>query len=242
MSRFFNDLRDYELNESILDRGILKAVFMAGFGGSGKTYTLSKVKSGRIEPRIVNVDRFIEYYSKGYEELYFDKAKRQTIKQLIQYVNSLLPLAIDCTSKKYQRTIQRANILENIGYDTAMIFVNCDLNVALERNKRRQRVVDDEEIISAYEYLQKSKPYLRSKFNLFIEVNNNSDDILTDEVLLRVFVKMNYFYDSPVRNPIGIELLEYMRKNNYKYLIPNVYTLSELESMLSQFYRGGRSA
>jgi len=103
MSRFLNDLRNYELNESILDRGIFKAVFMAGAGGSGKSYVLSKVKSGSIEPRIVNIDRFIEYYGHDYEKEYFDRSRKQTTKQLIQYVNSLLPLAIDCTSKNTKK-------------------------------------------------------------------------------------------------------------------------------------------
>ncbi len=234
MSRFLNDLRNYELNESILDRGIFKAVFMAGAGGSGKSYVLSKVKSGSIEPRIVNIDRFIEYYGHDYEKEYFDRSRKQTTKQLIQYVNSLLPLAIDCTSKKHEKTIQRANILENVGYDTAMVFVNTDLDIALERSSKRKRKVPEEEIINAYNYLQKSKPYLKSKFNLFLEITNNGD--IDDEVILKIFKKMNFFYDTPVRNPIGIETIEVMRKNGWKYLVPNVYTFTELEEILIPFH------
>lgn len=234
MSRFLNDLREYELNESILDKGILKAVFMAGSPGSGKGYILNKVKSGSIEPRIVNIDKFIEYYGHNYEQYWFDRSRKQTTKQLIQYVNSMLPLAIDCTSKKHEKTIQRANILESIGYDTAMIYINTSLETSLERASKRTRKVPEEEIVSAYELLQKSKPYLRSKFSLFLEINNN-DGELTDEVVLKAFKKLSFFYETPVRNEIGKETIALMKQNNWKYLIPNVYTFGELEALLIPF-------
>ena len=235
MSRLCNDLRNWELNESILDRGILKAVFLAGIGGAGKSYVVSKIMSGAIEPRIVNVDKFIELYGQGYEKEYFDRSRKQTTKQLIQYVNSLLPLAIDNTSKKHEVVIKRANILESLGYDTAMIYVNTSLDTSLQRASTRKRKVPEEEIISAYEYLQKSKPFLRAKFGLFLEVNNE-DGEFTDDVITKLFKKMAFFYDNPVRNPIGIETIELMRKNNWKYLMPEVYTLNELESMLIPFH------
>jgi len=43
-------LEDY-ITEGINDKGIFKACFMCGSAGSGKSYTLSKVKSGSIEPQ-----------------------------------------------------------------------------------------------------------------------------------------------------------------------------------------------
>jgi len=104
----------------------------------------------------------------------------------------------------------------------------------LERSSKRKRKVPEEEIINAYNYLQKSKPYLKSKFNLFLEITNNGD--IDDEVILKIFKKMNFFYDTPVRNPIGIETIEVMRKNGWKYLVPNVYTFTELEEILIPFH------
>ena len=50
------------LTEGIEDKGIFKAVFLAGHPGSGKSYTLDRIKSGQIEPRIVNTDKFVEHY------------------------------------------------------------------------------------------------------------------------------------------------------------------------------------
>ena len=38
------------LTEGIEDKGIFKAVFMAGHPGAGKTFVLNSIKSGQIEP------------------------------------------------------------------------------------------------------------------------------------------------------------------------------------------------
>jgi len=48
-------LRDY-LTEGIHDKGIFKACFMSGSAASGKSYVISKIQSGFVEPRIVNTD------------------------------------------------------------------------------------------------------------------------------------------------------------------------------------------
>ena len=50
-------LENYLISEGINDKGIFKACFMCGHPGAGKSYTLTKIKSGIIEPRIVNIDK-----------------------------------------------------------------------------------------------------------------------------------------------------------------------------------------
>jgi hypothetical protein len=54
MTRLFQYIQ--ELNESINDKGIFKAVFMSGSSASGKSYVISKITSGQIQPRMVNSD------------------------------------------------------------------------------------------------------------------------------------------------------------------------------------------
>lgn len=199
------------------------------------SYTLSKIKSGQIEPRIVNVDKFIEYFGKNYEEEYYNKSKKITMNQLFLYVNSLLPLFVDVTSSKPNTVVRRYNILENIGYDLAAVHVNCSLEVAIERARKRTRKVDEDNIKRYFEQIEKTKPFLRSKFNLFIEVNND-DGELTDEVILSAFKKIKFYYDSPVKNPIGVETIETMKENGFKYLTPEVYSQNELKSIIDKWY------
>lgn len=223
------------ITESILDRGIFKAVFMAGGAGSGKSYVLSKVKSGSIEPRIVNVDKFIEFYNTSYDE-YYDQSKILTKGQLFNYVNSALPLAIDTTAAHVDSAIKKQKLLELIGYDTAMIFVNTSLDMSLRRARSRKRVVADEEVVKYYNLLLKAKSILKSQFPLFIEVKNDAGE-LTDEVVLKVFKRMSFFYESPIKNSIGQETIKKMKDNNYKYLIPGIYEKDELKNIIDKWYR-----
>ena len=48
------------VNESINDKGIFKAIFMAGTPGAGKT-TVAKKLSGGVEPRFVSTDTWVEF-------------------------------------------------------------------------------------------------------------------------------------------------------------------------------------
>jgi hypothetical protein len=49
-------LMEYIMNEGIQDKGIFKACFMSGSAASGKSYVITKITSGQINPRIVNTD------------------------------------------------------------------------------------------------------------------------------------------------------------------------------------------
>jgi len=234
--RLDNFIKEYiNIDEGIEDKGIFKAVFMAGSSGSGKSYTLKKIKSGSIEPRIVNIDKFIEA---GYTDT--DKSKKLTVSQLSLYLNSMLPLFVDSTSSLQQAIITRYNTLENIGYDMAMIFVNTPLDVAIKRaGERKERYVDPEFVEKSYNNLQKMKGFLRSKFQLFIEVNNDGD-VLNNKVILNTFKKISYFYTSSIRNPIGKANIETMKDNGWKYLTPNIYTKNELDRMAKMWFRSTR--
>lgn len=224
------------ITESILDRGIFKAVFMGGSAGSGKSYVLKKIKSGGIEPRIVNVDVFIEKFGGNSYENFYDRSKHLTVNQLTLYINSCLPLFIDITSTEPTSTVKRYNILENIGYDMALVFVNTSLETALERNRNRERTIPDDMVKDYHDKAQKMKGFLRTKFPLFMEVKNDEGE-LTDSVILHAYKKMEFFYDSPVKNPIGQQHVQKMRENGWKYLTPELMTMGELKQMTSQWYR-----
>lgn len=224
------------ITESVLDRGVFKAVFMGGSAGSGKSYVLKKIKSGSIEPRIVNVDVFIEKFGNYSYTDFYDRSKHLTVNQLTLYIDSCLPLFIDITSTDPTNTVKRYNILENLGYDMAIVFVNTSLETAIERNRQRKRVIPDELVQDYHDKAQKMKGFLRTKFPLFLEIKNDTGE-LTDDVILRAFKKMEFFYDSPVKNPIGQQYLQRMRENGWKYLTPNIFTMGELKQMTSQWYR-----
>jgi hypothetical protein len=225
------------VNESIEDIGIFKGIFLGGHPGSGKSYLLSKVKSGRVEPRMVNVDLYPERKDPlgGHYEMFYDRSKKLLMSSLTLYINSLLPLACDTTSAQTNTVIRRYNILENLGYDLGMIFVNTSKETAWDRIQRRTRKVPRDDFEKYYDSVTQTKTFLKSKFPFFVEVNNDVGE-LTNEVILQAFRKVSYFYEASIKNPIGIEWYNLMRENGWKYLTPNIMSLAELKGKVSEWY------
>ncbi len=232
------------VNESINDIGRLKAIFLVGFPGSGKSYTLSKIKSGNIEPRIINTDRVVEYFGKTknldlsvpLEKALIDKSKILTKEFLFQYLNGILPLVIDSTSSNSRNLLLRYGALESIGYDIGVVFINTDLEVALERIKQRERKVPEDFIRKTHDKISSMKDFYKSKFNFMIEVNNNEGE-LTDDVILQSFKKVTGFYTSPLKNPIGQDLIKKMEDKREKYLLPNIIKKDGLMKVVNLWYR-----
>jgi len=131
--------------------------------------------------------------------------------------------------------MKRKHILESMGYDTAMIFVNTSLETSIERASKREREVDEKFIRKIYADIQKHKNFYRGKFDTWMEVNNDEGE-LTQEVINNAFKFMGNFYNSPVQNPIGQEKIEKMKENGWKYLDPNVTPMDTIKSTLSGWY------
>jgi adenylate kinase len=169
------------MSESTADAGILKAVFVVGVPGAGKTYTLNKL-SGAISPKIVNTDRAVEYVSQKHQvqvnnsnyPAFKDNVQRITQKTLASYLNGLLPLFIDSTSNDASNILSRVGILESLGYDVGMIFIDTDLDTAINRAANRpenlKREVDQDFIKKVHAQAHQNKAYFASKFSFFISI------------------------------------------------------------------------
>lgn len=230
--------KDY-LTESINDKGIMKCMFMAGQPGAGKSYTIQNIKAGFIDPKVVNIDKFVEHFKAYSDEdwaTHGETAKMLTKNQFALYLNGLLPLWVDGTSSSAPAVLRRRGILNSLGYDTGMIWVNCSLETALKRAAQRERTVPEEHIKETYETIQKMKAYYQQEFKYFLEINND-DGELTNEIILSSFKKTTSFFSSPIENPIGKELVEKMKSNGAKYLTDNGYTIEQIQKLIDSWYR-----
>lgn len=227
------------LTESINDKGIFKACFMAGFPASGKSYVISQIKAGDFGVKVVNTDTWVEFFGEGggidWKE-FGDKTKQLTKAQLFLYLNSLLPLWIDGTSASSHALFRRKGILESIGYDTAMVWVNTSLETVLKRNQMRKRHVDEDFIKETYNKLEKYRGYYKTQFKPFLMINND-DGEFTDDIMLASYKKMRSFFSSPINNFIGQDLKEDMIKNGQKYLLDtDKYDKSYLNKLIENWY------
>jgi tRNA uridine 5-carbamoylmethylation protein Kti12 len=226
------------LREGIEDKGIFKAMFMAGHPGAGKSYVLRKVKSGQVEPRLVNTDKtfplFKEWWSTDWPKI-STKVKTINKNQLALYINSMLPLAVDGTAIDTSQVLKRIGILESFGYDVGMIFVNTSLETALKRASKRERPVDPEFIKKVYDRVNKARSFYRTKFQTWIEIDND-DGQLTSKFITDGFKFASAFYGSPIVNPVGKDNVKVMRENGWKYLSPNIYPMERIKSATNAWY------
>src|SRR5574343_101468 len=239
------NLRQHMLTEGINDAGIFKACFLCGSPGSGKSYTYQQIQVGSVSPRIVNTDKFMEHFIQKYSfdqsdtgerHTFTDKSKLLTQKQLALYLNSMVPLALDTTSVNPGSTMRRKGILESIGYDTGMVFVMCSLDTALKRAEGRTRKVDPDYIKDTYKMITELSSYYKTIFNPFLVIDND-DDMLTNDVILTSFKKMSSFYNGPIANPIGKNIVQDMRDKGEKYITQSTMSMSELNSLVDYWYR-----
>lgn len=236
------------IEESRNDRGILKAVFVIGIPGAGKSYTVSQLK-GAISPKVVNTDRATEFLSKKFDmpsnnqtwrSFFRDKTRPMTVNALYNYLNGMLPLFIDGTSNDVSNILGRAGILESVGYDVGMVFINTSLDVAQERATQRGtdigRHVNPEFIEQVYKLSEKNKEYFKGKFSFFKEVSNDPGE-LDNAAILKLFRQVSGFYDEPLNNPVGQRTIEKLREKKEAYLVPTIFEADDLKKKVAGWYR-----
>ena len=202
-----------ELQEGVYDPNILKAFFLAGGPGSGKSYVVQRTTGG-LGMKVVNSDDAFEKLLKDAgldakmppeqeqpRNVARDRAKEITAKQKKNYLAGRLGLIIDGTGRDYDKIAYQARELEGLGYDTHMIFVNTSLDVALERNKKRDRTVPEPIVVKSWNAVQRNIGKFSNFFKgNFIIIDNNDPD---EDMMQQVFKRVRALANRKVRNRRG---------------------------------------
>ncbi len=199
----------YELQEGLQDPNIFKAFFLAGGPGSGKSYVIRKTTGG-TGLKVVNSDPAFEKLLKAAglslkmagddprRDIVRGKAKEITKKMKANYLEGRIGLIIDGTGKKYDGIAKQKVELESLGYDCYMIFVNTSLDVALERNLKRERTVPEDITIRSWKSVQSNIGKFSNLFkNGMIIVDNNKAN---EDVILSVFKRVKSLLKNKVTN------------------------------------------
>ena len=178
------------LREGVYDPGIFKAFFLAGGPGSGKTFVTRSAFAG-TGLKLVNSDAAFERGLKKAnlslkmpdEEEYFRniiraKAKMTTATTLDTYVQGRLGLVIDATGRDLNVINTQKRMLDQLGYDSYMVFVNTSLEVALERNKNRPRSIPEYIVTNSWNGVQRNIGQFQRIFspNRMLIVDNNRSE------------------------------------------------------------------
>ena len=199
-----------ELQEGVYDPNIFKAFFLAGGPGSGKSYVARRTTGG-MGLKVVNSDDAFESFLKkaglslkmppeqeAPRAVVRGRAKELTAKRKGNYLEGRLGLIIDGTGKEFDKIQRQARQLQELGYDTYMIFVNTSLDVALQRNAERPRSVPESIVIKSWKDVQSNL----GKFNNFfgggmIIVDNNDAG---EDVFTQVFKRIQKLVKRKVQN------------------------------------------
>jgi shikimate kinase len=202
------------IQEGVYDPGIFKAFFLAGGPGSGKTYVTHR-STGGMGLKLVNSDtRFERYLIKAGLSLKMpDKesalrdplraqAKKVTGDQMDRYIQGRLGIVIDATGRDYGIISRQKSLLQMLGYDCYMIFVNTSLEVALERNRIRTRRVPENITKKSWQAVQNNIGKFQTTFGRsnFIVVDNNN---ASEDILNKLWTRVRGLVRAPVRSIIA---------------------------------------
>jgi shikimate kinase len=205
------------LNEGVDDPAIFKAVFLAGGPGSGKSFIVGKTGLPVLGFKVVNSDDAFENAMKKAgkamtpDEIFSDegqeirgRAKALTGKKQAMYITGRLGLVIDGTGKDFAKVRKQAKVLQDLGYDTAMIFVNTDLDTAIERDKLRDRSVGEKEVTQMWKDVQKNIGAFQQMFGKqdMLVVDNSTGKDFKKETL-RAYRDVQKFIKREPDNPLA---------------------------------------
>ena len=180
------------LNEGVHDKGIFKAVFLAGGPGSGKDYVLDNTLAGNGMVEI-NSDKALEFLmdkknlsktmpasEKIERDLVRGRAKNMTELRQRLALQGRNGLIINGTGDDHEKIKTIKSRLEELGYDTSMIMVNTRDEVSasrnVERGSRGGRTVPEDVRKQKWDAVQKARPELAKLFgDRYAEFDNSED-------------------------------------------------------------------
>ena len=199
-----------ELQEGVYDPNIFKAFFIAGGPGSGKSFVVRKTTGG-LGLRVVNSDDAFENQLKKANlslkmpadeteprDVVRDRAKQTTSARKAGYLEGRLGIIIDGTGRDFNKITKEASELQQLGYDTYMIYVNTSLDVALERNAMRARTIATPIVTKSWNDVQKNLGKFSQFFRQGLVIVDNND--AGDDVFNMVSKQIRGLVKKKVKN------------------------------------------
>lgn len=229
------------MNEGVNDPAILKAFFMAGGPGSGKSYVAGSLfgfpkseistVSYSTGLKLVNSDDAFELLLKkgGYDlgkiaqyakdpEVWGKvmdirgSAKKITKNRESGYIAGRLGLVVDGTGKDLKKITKQRENLKNLGYDTHMVFVNTTLDVAMERNQNRERKLPDDIVKEMWDQVQRNIGGFQRLFGRENMFVIDNSSYDNAQTLREIEKTIRGKVALPVKNPLGQKWIEMQKK------------------------------
>ena len=170
-------MRITEIIEGRFDPYQNRAIFFAGVPGAGKTFIARRLASIFYGLKQVNPDAAFKYLLRNKnlslkmppEEETPREIERQRSKQIVgkqqqMYQQENLGMLIDTTGRSLARVMDTKEELEAQGYETAMIYVDADIETSVKRNRARERSIPEKVLMQNFGAVKANVPRFEELF------------------------------------------------------------------------------
>lgn len=207
--------------EGVNDPAIFKAVFLAGGPGSGKSFVVGKTSLKSLGFRLINSD---DAFEKGLQRagLTMDpedifsaqgqavraSAKALTGRIMVRALVGRNGIVVDGTGKDYAKIKKQVDFCRDLGYAVMMIFVNTDLETALNRNKARPRSLPDKEVEKMWKSVQNNIGKFQGLFRGRMIIVDNSDDSDIETSTMNAYKTIMTWAKRPPENAKAVKWIK----------------------------------
>ena len=189
------------LDEGLNDPNIFKAIFVAGPPGAGKDVVIKKLGLNNQGLKLQDIDHTLAFLNKRVAPTNpnYERGLDVTLRRQSVFEKSMLGLMINTTGRNYENLMQLNKKLKAVGYDTFMLFVDVEYDVAFQRIQDRPtsatdkkdigRKVDFEYFEDAYEESKKNIDFYALMFDDQFALVTNNVRIVKEDVDQEIFQK-----------------------------------------------------
>jgi dephospho-CoA kinase len=204
-------------------------VIVAGGPGSGKSFIRKVAFSGdkisvvnsdllfELELKKTGVSKKIDDQHPDYDKqmVLRDKAKDITSRQAARVIDRMLPFVVEGTGHKLRKILDIKHKVEEVGYDCGLVFVNTSLEVAWERNLKRERSLSKELLVANWKNAQANIGSFQDEFkDNFVVVDN--DEVISQEnmndFINTLHKKVGGLIRKPLKNIKGRKIIDQLNK------------------------------
>ena len=194
------------IHESV-DRGLFKAIFVTGGPGSGKDII---IREAIAEGNAVEMNSVQAY------EYLMDKQRlaEQTRDIRREAIRNRGPLIINGPADDHTRIITIKEELEELGYETSMVFVDTTNEASKERNERLTKTLAESVRRDKWMLSQANKEAYSQNFSNFIYFDNSRSLEQIEEDVTETYHQLNSFIEQDKYGDVAEEWLKNHGKLN----------------------------
>jgi predicted kinase len=221
----FRDVRKGMGIHENVNHGMFKAIFVSGGPGSGKDIIIREAISEQNAVEITSTTALSILNDKHKLYEFSRDARREAVRQR-------QPLIITGTTNEQFNILTIREELEELGYETMMIFVNTSDESSKKRNEGHERMMAESVRKERWDVTQLVAEKFNQQFTKYLEFDNSIDlneasEFETsekEEDISIIYEMTNWFFDTPVDNEIAESWLTRHKKHNINKMFENFIT------------------